>query len=205
MARVFEGDRQIFKAMTYCQPAEDYLDYVQDRYEDVAERLTGSARDFMSRARDKYAEVRNSDSLRKARAILRQVRSMWGQDVIQELTEISHVQNAPYSMRKYIMSEPSLRGMYHRGECEGYGSSYVDQQPGVIGDEHLDYQKVNNGYVHVDEDGSWNATTYSNNYLDDTEEDLTLDQQDDIRSAWDIVKNAIYHNVDPTSKRDADL
>lgn len=206
MAKIYEGDREIFRALTYSHTDRDYQQYVHDRYENLTNLVTGSAKEFMSRARDKYERVINSGSVRKARALARQIGNLWGKDCIQPLHTITDVQNAPYSMRQYIMAEPTIRKLYHQNQCEGYGSSYVDNEPGVIGSEHLAYQKVDNGYVHVADDGSWSATTYSNNFEDDLDsEDLTLDQQDDIRSVWDIVRSAIYFEVDPTSKRDADL
>lgn len=205
MAQVFTGDREIFRAMSYTQPDTDYLDHVSERYESAVNNLTGTARDLMTNLRNKYQEVRNSDSVRKAKAILRQTKELWGRDVIRQLNNVTDVQNAPLSMRRYLMAEPTIRKLYHNGQCEGYGKSYVDLQPGIIGDDHLDYQKVNNGYMHVNDDGSWLATTYSNNFADDDGEVLDLDQQDDVRSAWDIIRTAVLFDVDPTSKRDADL
>lgn len=204
MAKVVHGDREIFRAMSYVQPDHDYMSHVERGYSSLVGSLSGKAAEFMDRAKAKYEQVRDSGSLRKARALLRQVGSMWGKDCIQQLDTVTQVQNAPYAMRRFIMAEPTIRRLYHQQRCEGYGSSYVDRQPGVVGDDHLDYQKVNNGWMHV-EDDKWHATTYSNDYPDDQDQELTLDEQDDIRSAWDIVRNAVYFEVDPTSKRDADL
>lgn len=204
MARVVHGDREIFRAMCYVQPDNDYMDHVERGYASLTDKLSGKAAEFMDRAKSKYEQVRDSGSLRKARALLRQVGSLWGKDCIQHLETVTQVQNAPYSMRRYIMAEPTIRRLYHEGRCEGYGSSYVDLQPDVVGKDYLDYQKVDNGWMHVNDD-KWEATTYSNDYPDDQGIELTLDEQDDVRSAWDIVRNAIYFEVDPTSKRDADL
>lgn len=205
MAQVYTGDREVFRAIAYAEPDSNYREYVADRYDNLTNVVAGPAIEFMRKAKEKYHEVLESNSVRKARAILNQVTNLWGKDCIQPLETVTQVQNAPYSMRKYIMAEPTIRRLYHEGRCEGYGSSYVDQQPGVVGEDHLDYQKVDHGYVHLDEDGGWHSNTYSNNFLDHEEEDLTFDQQDHIRSVWDIVRNAVYYEVDPTSKRDSDL
>lgn len=205
MATVFTGDREVFRSMTYAQPQDSYLDHVEDRYSSTMSNLTGNAKALFTKSRDNFVKVRNSDSLRKAKAIMRQVGSLWGRDIIQELKTVTEVQNAPFAMRDYIMANPEIRNIYHAGGCEGYGKSYVDQQPGVVGEEHLDYQKVKDGYVEIDENGDFSATTYSNNFLDDVKPDLTHDEQVDIHTAWDLVRNAVYFGVDPTSKRDADL
>ena len=204
MATVVYGDSEIFAHMTYGEPSPELYNYVEREYERARSNFVGAAQVIADQSYQFYQDVRNSDAVRAARAAMRRVGSLWQDDCIRNLTTYAETQNAPASMLRWIMADPNIRRHYHAGRCSGYEGRYVDLEPGKIGEDHTDYQTVNNGYVHIEEDGNWHATTYSNSW-DEHPVELTLTEQDDIRSTWDTIRSAEFFSVDATDRYDGSL
>lgn len=204
MANVVYGDSDIFAHMTYGEPAPELYSYVEREYERARSNFVGSALALANQSYQMYQDVKNSDAVRAARAAMRRVGSLWQHDSIRYLSTYGETQNAPPTMLRWLMAEPTIRRHYHEGRCDGYSGRYVDIEPGRVGEHHTDYQKVDNGYVHVQDDGSWHATTYSNSWEEHPVE-LTLSEQDDIRSTWDVIRSAEFYGTDATDRYDGSL
>ena len=51
------------------------------------------------------------------------------------------------------MAQPDIRSLYHKGHCDGYSDTYVDMEPGLVGEQHYDYRRVMDGVVEETETG----------------------------------------------------
>ncbi len=140
-----------------------------------------------------------------ARQLGKKVESMWKTDDIRPLTMIQDIQNATMLMQRWIMACPEVRTLYHNQGCEGYTGSYVDVDPGLVGDQHYDYRRAMDGLVVFDDQGDWSATTYFDE-LRDGDRDLLLDEQIDIQTTWEAMRYHVTRNKDdPTSMTGAAL
>lgn len=137
--------------------------------------------------------------------VVQEIGDLWDVDFIKPLKDLLSIQFPPDSMIPYLMANPVVRKMYHQRRCEGYGERYIDLQPGHIGDDHYDYQKVMNGREQIDEDGISSWTTYYD--LDEENEaPLTDAERDSICISWGNMLQMIHlGDDDPTSQYGARL
>lgn len=203
MAIIVEGDSDIFAAMRYGVPTQSIANYVEDEYRRASELLTDVGRRMLDTTYQTFQTTLQSDAFRVAKAAMRRVGSLWGSDEIRHLAEIWQVQNASFTMARYVMAQPQLRELYHRQSAEGYGADYVDREPGSVGEDHGDWCRVMNGIATIDEDG-WDATTYGWS-TDVEEDDLDESEQFAILDTWQTVEYAINKGIDPSSRYDHDL
>lgn len=204
MAQVIYGDDSIFAAATYGRPPPVVYDYLQQEAQRTSGLLSQAGQWVRERAQHFAQHVFNDQAFRIAHAAIRQIQSLWGQDVIQPLNELWQLQNAPNTMVRWLMANPTVRTLYQQERCAAYGERYVDAQPGAIGWDHLDYRLLNNGIVVETEDG-WEAT---NMYVDSDEYEaaqLTFQHQRQILAAWSLQDCAVEEGRDPTSVFDIDL
>lgn len=209
MAQVIVGGTETFNALLYGKPHPGTQKFLSGQLESFSNTLTDVGHRFFEGARDIYERVSGSTAARIARAASRQVRSMWQSDEIRELVDIASIQNAPLTMQRWIMAEPTVRKLYHRQQCDGYSDTYVDLHPDDLGPDHYDWRRVMNGYVIMNEDEDaeyeWEATTYMEELLEE-DEDLSHEEQVDIITTWDNVVSYIRaKGSDPTSRYDSSL
>lgn len=103
----------------------------------------------------------NSDAaVLAAEAVLSQVESMTGQDIIEALTSVSQLQAAQSQMQNYIMAHPVIRQAWYDGKVEGYSDTYVDPEPGRIGHEQQVFRQVMNGVLVPHEEASYQYSLY---------------------------------------------
>jgi hypothetical protein len=114
-------------------------------------------------------------------------------------------------MIRYVMAEPYARRMYHNHQLAGYDEDYVDQQPGLVGDDHHEYRLVMDGIIQIEEtpdaEGGyqWFADTWIDEYIED---EPVLDYRDqlEIMETWGTLQRLIEKRLeDPTSLRHASL
>jgi hypothetical protein len=106
------------------------------------------------------------------------------------------------------MSEPTLRKLYLQGVAAGYGPRYIDSDPGVVGQYHLDYRLLHNGLINIDTDDDSEIDWTSTNYFDvvsENEIELSLSDKVSILDTHETVRNAIAAGRDPSCKYDTDL
>lgn len=204
MANVIIGDDRMFSAAAFGQQDWRAQEFLSQQYENISGQLTSAGQQFFAAAQNIYEQLSGSQAMRMARAAGRKVRSLWNSDEIQKILDIAAMQHAPPVMQRWIMAEPTTRKLYHEQRLDGYQGTYIDTNPGDIGEDHYDYRRVMNGIVVEDEDGAAYATTYYDDLLEEIE--LTIEEQTDIIQTWDAVKAAIRKgSEDPTSRWAADL
>lgn len=205
MAKIIYGDDLMFNLMDQSQVNPAFDQYVNAQMAQLAAMpgIVGSS--IMAGTQALIEKVKTSDVYRRAEAALHYGMSLWGQNQIQQLEHLWQIQNAPNVMVPYLMANPTIRQLWIKDACEGYGERYFDDSPGAIGEDHEDYCRVMNGAVSFTDTG-WEATTYvrfDERY--DNVPTLSVLQAMKIRDAWQMMDDAIAAGRDPTSRWDADL
>lgn len=188
--QVITGGARTFSALAYQNQHPENQNYFAQKLQNFTQTFgdaVGSvAGGFMSNATDLFDKFYGSEAVRLAKAAVRKVKSIWERDDIRELFGIGEIQQAKPIMQRWIMAEPTYRQMFHDQRCDGFSNSYVDMEPGVVGEAHYDYRRVMDGLLVDDEEEGWSMT----HYIEDLREgdvDLELDEQLTILSVWDVV------------------
>jgi len=201
MATFVDGGSAAFDYMIYGERDRGVMGYLQNLNSQVMSHLGTEARAIAESMQSSVDRMYNSDAMRLARAAVRKVANAYGMNVIYPMTNIGELQHAPDIMIPLIMAEPGIRELYHKQQCEGYGDRYYDFQPGVVGEDHHDYQRITDGVFMDCEDDPEAQEAVS--YLHLEEDDLLdHDQQDGIINiTWEQVKIARLKGIeDPTSQ-----
>lgn len=194
-----------FTASLFGAPVRELVDYMGQLHDRASHYLNDRAREWTQAAGDVFQKADYSNIMRKAKKTMRELQDVIETDHIRPLTSVELLQDAPHSMRRWIMAEPSLRRLYHEGGCEGYGDFYVDVQPGAVGADHYDYRRARDGVVEVEENGNWHAESYIET-LRDGDDAIDTDDQFDIDLTWIAVRRAVeVRRDDPTSLFNASL
>lgn len=205
MAKAHVGGLDTFNSIIYGMPHQGTLNFLQNTLEQSTQMLTDTGRAFMTRAHDMYEKYSGETALRRMRAAGQAIASRWQTDIIKPLATIAQLQTAPPVMHRWLMAEPTIRNLYQRHRCDGYGHSYIDNHPGAIGEEHLDYRMVMDGIVEFDGDGGWYFTEYVDDLIDGDRE-LFAEEQFDILRSWEhLATAALQGGDDPTSVWNAEL
>ena len=193
----------LFNAMLFPEANTETKQWLQEQWQTTSSMLTDVGRQFASKADELWNQIYDPLLMQKARGLMRQVGGLFHPNTITRLHDIDSVQLAKPVMQRYIMAMPQIRDLYHRQLCDGYSDSYVDHDPGVIGEAHYDYRRVMDGMVNylppVEEGGEerWSVTMYPDELIENDRE-LQADEKFLILDAWDVVKEAMMQKIDPT-------
>lgn len=192
--QVITGGPRTFSAIAFQNQHPDNQNYFAQKLQDLrntfGDSLNEVAGGFMANAGQLFDKFYGSDAMRAARGALRKVKSLWDRDDIRELFNITELQQAKPVMQRWNMAEPTYRKLYHQQICDGYSGSYVDMEPGVVGEAHYDYRRVTDGLMvdHEDEDGEgWMMTHYIED-LKEGDADLEIEDVGSILSCWELIK-----------------
>lgn len=193
-------DNTMFKTGLFGEPIRQLVDYVGEQYDHMSQFLNDRARQWMSQSREIFQRTDYDTLMRTSRAVSRQLKGAFREDIIRPYYGIDEFQTAGPTMQRWIMAEPTVREMYHGRECDGYTGTYVDLSPGRIGEYHYDYRRVMDGVVVVDEEtGHWHADSHLEP-LYEGDRDLLPDEQMDILRSWDhLRRHLLAGEEDPTS------
>lgn len=204
MAQIMEGGADMFNALAHSMPHPNTVNYLQSQLNQPVQAINDASQQFIQQANEAYERFASSDSMRLARAAVRMVGNAWEMDTIRPMHDIGEIQQAKPTMQRWVMALPDIRKLYHQQQCDGYGETYRDIDPGMSGEQQYDYRRVMDGFVEVTDDG-WEATQYFEDLIEG-DRDLLLEEQSDIMSTWSRVRQAIHErDEDPTSKWNATL
>lgn len=211
MANFYSGAVDVFSDAMFAAPHPSTLQFLQQQIQAPTMVLEQFRDTFMNAAQSAYDAFHGSTAMRLARAALRGVENYWQANVILPLTTIGQLQHATPVMQRWVMAEPLVRERYFQQRVDGYQESYINVHGNAIGEDHYDYRRVMNGVVVFNEapaeieDHSWHATTWYEDLLPEDRE-LSIEEQDDILTTWQAVRDQILRGKeDPTSRWNSDL
>jgi len=202
--QVIYGGTNDFNAFAYGEKAPGTMQYLQNQIQNISQTVQGVAKEFFMEAQQIYQDFNSDAAIRNARLAVRKLSGLFQRDEVRYLSDIGQIQNAPLTMQRWIMAEPTVRQLYHDQMCDGYSSSYVDVFPSAIGADHYDYRQVMNGILQdtpPDENGEtgWKATIWVDD-LAEGDKQLSFDEKTDIIDTWAVVRQLMGHGgEDPTS------
>ncbi len=204
MAVVLTGGADALDGILYSQVNPGTLAFINNNNSNFSAMLNQSAAQFFQTTAAFYDRFDQSAAIRAARAAMRMVDNFWQTPGVHEYREIGQFQHAHPDMQRWIMAEPMTRQLYHEQRCDGYSDTYVDREPGLVGERQYDYRRVMNGVFHTRGE-DFVAVTYHEDLLEG-DRDLTLLEQADILDTWRSLRSFMKANrEDPTSKYNASL
>lgn len=151
---IIVGGNEAFRAVAFGQQHQSNQSFLAGFFTgEVAERGQAAFGDFYSRAKARWENFHSEEALNYGKAALNQLKGYFQPDVIRELHDMPSMQVCGSQMQRWIMAEPTVRSLYHQQRCDGYSETYVDLDPGQIGENHYDWRRVNNGIVGENEEG----------------------------------------------------
>lgn len=205
MAQILTGGPLEFNASVFGRPHPGTMQFLSNYSASITQNLTDAGRRWMDTMKETFRWMDESEAARLARAVQRKIQGLWETDEIRPLFSIGQLQNPGPTMQRWLMAEPTTRGMFHKQLVDGYSESYVDIWGNVQGSMHYDYRRATDGLVMETEEGGWVATTYVEELLPD-DRDLMLDEQADIQTAWESLRHHLKQKKDdPTSPWNSSL
>lgn len=204
MANFIDGGDATFEALAYAAPHPGTQQFILAQFEAPSPALTQAGQAFMMAARERMETYMEHQAMRSSNALVRNLKSLWGEDIIGYLNDINAIQHAPPVMQRWIMAMPELRSLYHKQRIDGYSETYTDLHPESIGEAHYDYRRVVDGMMLETEDEDWSSTTYLEE-LYPGDADLSLQEQQAVLDTWGNIRSYLKTSmVDPTSPEGGD-
>lgn len=189
-----------FNAFVYPEKHPSGVQFLREQFNNFTGVLTNTANEFIQASKQQVERFTSHAAVDFARNVLK---SFMGSttvntDRILGLFEINQFQGASVEMQRWVMASPVIRELYHDQRCEGYSDTYVDVEPGLVGEDHYDYRRVMDGVMHITDD-DWYVKTYVEE-LKEGDRDLTHSEQVDIQNTWSKLEYLVALNKeDPTS------
>lgn len=201
MAYLITGvDEDVVHASTHGMLTRDDLAFLRERASSIVRTGGEYVSRFLRTAKERLDRFDFNLMRDRVERLSDRSQKRWDDDVIKDLLTIQDIQNAKSMMREYIMAEPRLRSLYHKGLADGFGELYIDENPGVVGRAHKTYRDVMIGAFDdtvVDEE-RW--ITYLDALSDDGECELSCLSRNKVRRTWAEIRNLLDEGgVDPSS------
>jgi len=140
--------------------SQNTVNYLQGQIQSLATAGTEYAQRIYERSMQIFNEINSDAAVMAAEAVLTQVESMMGQDIIEPLLTIPQLQAARPIMQNWIMVDPTIRQAWYDGKIDGYSDTYVDPEPGLIGHEMQAYRDLMNGVLQPHPEASYHYSLY---------------------------------------------
>lgn len=205
--QVIMGGVDAFNAMLYGEQSVDNRAFFQQQIQrlpslgimgDVGTR-------FAEVAQQTYDRWNGSRAMQLMRTAAQQLGSLFQPEQVRNLFDMVDFQTASITMQRWIMADEVVRAAYHNQTCDGYSDTYVDLEPGKIGEAHYDWRRVNDGVMKFDEGDSYVVKQYMEP-LRKGDKPLANHQKAAILSTQNVAR--IFFDKkekDPTSQYNTDL
>lgn len=181
---IYGGD-EAFKAIAFGEQNPVNQGFLSSFYSNPVMGAAGAYFDnFYTAAKSRFEKFNSNEAMMIAKAALNQVRGFFQPNTIRALRSIEDFQVAGTVMQRWLMANPVLRTQYHAQKCDGYSDSYVDTQPGKIGENHLDWRMVMTDMVQETDDGGWKTVQYVDEPLNGEEHALDFMDKVSIHKSW---------------------
>lgn len=197
---IIYGGADAFDAVVYGEQSHHNTNFFRNQMQMLTQPLISANLVFVEKAKELYERFEGSDAMKLARSALRAVSSVLMRDTVYYHAPGIHTQMAQPVMQRWIMANPMIRQMYHEQKLDGYSESYMDVDPGKIGEAHYDYRRVMDGVLVF---GQGEEDWWRTEFIEETHDwDLELGIQDkaDIIDTWSAIEAFVKGGSrDPTS------
>ena len=198
---VVKGGSAAYRALVFGPQNQSNQNFFDSQVASVINAGNEFGQAFANRVLEIRETFNNSAAVQLAKAALNRTRGIFSPNVVKTLTEVQDMQIAKSVMQRWMMANPVARELYNHQRCDGFSDSYVDMQPGKIGENHYDYRRVMDGMVQMSEDGFF-IDMYAEQILPE-DEDFDFDEQRQVLRTWMNLEHAIaLAHKDPEKHRD---
>ena len=198
---VVKGGSAAYRALVFGPQNQSNQNFFDSQVASVVNAGSEFGQAFANRVLEIRETFNNSAAVQLAKAALNRTRGIFSPNVVKTLTEVPDMQNAKSVMQRWMMANPEVRALYNQQRCDGFSESYVDMQPGKIGENHYDYRRVMDGMVQTTDDGFF-IDMYAEQILPE-DEDFDFDEQKAVLRTWLSLEHAIaLAHKDPEKHRD---
>lgn len=214
MVAFVAGGTDLFNQMVFGQPSQNDIAFFNNNFQNFmnANATNGhtSGTAFFNAIKDNIRLPDFNRLKEYANRVTKKLSGIWADDtVIMELPTLVDLQFPNRNMIRWMMANPTVRKLYHANQCEGYGDKYIDLQPGVIGEQHFDYQCVTQGMPIYDEEEEnivWPTYCETFDEPENSVNQLTISEKADIIDSWTHMDYWLKRKQeDPTSQYSAML
>ena len=139
MTNFIEGDLETADLLIYGTKSQLNEDFVGEQKDNFMSNMLPDSVAFFTNVLQLQKQIAKNRAIQIAKGAFRKVRSLWNEDDIRELTTIGDFQNAPEKMKRYIMAEPTVRALWQKQLCDGYGD-YCENNRDKSGEELIEYR-----------------------------------------------------------------
>jgi len=181
------------------KPLNGTKEYLKQSVNQFVDAVGGAASGVADFVIDRFNHVTSAGYEQRIENMRNRLNNNWQVDTIKVLRNYEEIQEAPPVMQRWIMANPNLRQHYNNGNLSGWDGTYVDFQPGTIGETQYEYRRVMDGVIHRNEDDQLVAVNYHEKLLDG-DEILSILNKTDILTTWSTIDKHLDESiVDPTS------
>lgn len=182
---IVEGGRSGFDGLVYGIHNEHDTNFFRNQATNMPQMIGQYGEMFKESTQNLFDRFHGSQAIQLAKLAIHHATQIFKSDGIRSLFDTVDFQTAGLVMQRWVMANPTVRTMYHNQQCDGYSDTYVDRDPGKVGDNHYDYRRVMNGIAHETGD-NWQVNIYSEE-LRDGDTELMIQEQATILQTWDIL------------------
>ncbi len=147
-----------------------------------------------------YESINGAHAVMTAKAILEQSNAAVKPDIIRDLRTMVDFQTAKPVMVNWMMTSTAIRQAWMDGRINGWSDTYVDPEPGKIGEQMTAYRQLHQGVLKDHHEASWVSSQYFEEFPSG-ENRLDIRDLCNIFSAQERVENLIaLGGEDPTSE-----
>ena len=182
--------------------------YLYQQVANVATTFNEIGKRFMEGSREIYERINNADMIRKAKAAIRSAVGITFVNEIYYYNSLEAIMAATPYMQNFIMANPTIRELYNNQLCDGYNGTYIDIDPGYIGDTHYHYRRVMDGVIQDIEDADGNYQWIAKTYMDELfhgDRELDISEKSKILATWEVMDLFIKQRKDPTKVNGGNL
>lgn len=173
--------------------------YIQQQLSSFSNTLTEVGRNWMQGVTNIYNDINSSAAAHVARSALKAATGIFFNRIV-AINDINDMRFAAPIMQRWVMANPVIRQTYHRQLCSGYVDSYVDIDPGLVGEKHYDYRRVMDSVVTVDPVDGDMVINYYPDQLRSGDVDLEHREKVAILSTWQLAELFMQQTQqDPTA------
>lgn len=191
-ARVVQGGKSSFNALLYSTPNQNTLNWLNNNLVQAKEMLCGVGDSLVNAASSLYNKVNSYGVISAAKELVAH-HGGHVSDMMIYAHDYTNIQQANYINQQYIMANPMVQAQYQDNLIAGYPETYYDPEPGVVGRDRMDFQRVDDGVLHTDDDGC-----YINHYSNTDEVELATWDKFAILDTWEQAEHMLLNDMDPT-------
>ena len=197
--KVIDGGDTAARALLYRQPNPTMIDYINTGLNRLMEYGNNLSEGFKTAISNVYNQYWSDSALEASKWVLHSVGGTQ-QDVILPVP-YETFNNANLLMQRYIISQPELNELYRKNMCHGFDGTYYNIEPNTYGEDRYEYQRVMDGVLQFNTEGSG----YINHYSNSDEVELDFVEKITILDTWNNVARILAEGRDPSDPLLSDL